>query len=141
MENKGANVISSFLILSRILILIIIRYKLVRLFTAVRAMYSVENDVLVTLSDNEATLFEKNIETSSMNNDSFSNTDRNLSDSNSFSEIQITEYRIDDEKDIHTIQLANRLKEGIYFLEIDYQVSINENAFFVTNCCTSEEER
>nr|XP_034185572.1 aminopeptidase N-like [Osmia lignaria]XP_034185573.1 aminopeptidase N-like [Osmia lignaria] len=112
---------------------------------AVRAMYSVENDDLVTVSDNETTLFEKNTETSSINNDSFrypnQNKDPNLSDSNSFSEIEITEYRIDDEKDIHTIHLANQLKEGIYFLEIDYQIVINENAFFITNCCSSEEER
>lgn len=49
------------------------------------------------------------------------------------SEIEIAQYTVDEEKEIHTIYLGMRIQQGIYKLEIDYQAWIDDNAFFIGN--------
>ncbi|XP_076675185.1 aminopeptidase N isoform X1 [Andrena cerasifolii] len=57
------------------------------------------------------------------------------------SEIEIAQYTVDEEKEIHTIYLGMRIQQGIYKLEIDYQAWIDDNAFFIGNFSSSGEER
>lgn len=134
--------------------------------------YSIENDVLVSLTENETILYEKNIEhlsrnvssiekskLSSINYASVSNIDKiknsNVDDkeyetvttrddtfeSISSNEIQITEYNIDEDKEVHAIQLKTRIYQGVYSFEIEYEALIDENVFFIGNYSTSGEER
>lgn len=134
--------------------------------------YSIENDVLVSLTENETILYEKNIEhlsrnvssiekskLSSINYASVSNIDKiknsNVDDkeyetvttrddtfeSVSSNEIQITEYNIDEDKEVHVIQLKTRIYQGVYSFEIEYEALIDENVFFIGNYSTSGEER
>lgn len=132
-----------------------------------RSVYSIENDVLVSLTENETILYEKNIEhlsknvssiekakLSSINYASVSNIDKiknsNVDDKqyesatpdHSFetvlsSEIQITEYDIDEDKELHTIQLETRIYQGVYLFEIEYEALIDENVFFIANYSAS----
>ncbi|KAG9434300.1 thyrotropin-releasing hormone-degrading ectoenzyme isoform X1 [Apis mellifera carnica] len=133
--------------------------------------YSIENDVLVSLTENETILYEKNIEhlsrnvssiekskLSSINYASVSNIDKiknsNVDDkeyetvttrddtfeSVSSNEIQITEYNIDEDKEVHAIQLKTRIYQGVYSFEIEYEALIDENVFFIGNYSTSGEE-
>lgn len=136
------------------------------------SVYSIENDVLVSLTENETILYEKNIEhlsknvssiekskLSSVNYASVSNIDKiknsNVDDkeyesvmtpddsskSVSSNEIQITEYNIDEDKEVHTIQLKTRIYQGVYSFEAEYEALIDENVFFIANYSTSGEER
>lgn len=133
-----------------------------------RSVYSIENDVLVSLTENETILYEKNIEhlsknvssiekakLSSINYASVSNIDKiknsNVDDkqyestttpdhsfeTHSSSEIQITEYDIDEDKELHTIQLETRIYQGVYLFEIEYEALIDENVFFIANYSAS----
>lgn len=131
--------------------------------------YSIENDVLVSLTENETILYEKNIEHLSRNVSSieksklssinYANIDKiknsNVDDkeyetvttrddtfeSVSSNEIQITEYNIDEDKEVHAIQLKTRIYQGVYSFEIEYEALIDENVFFIGNYSTSGEER
>ncbi|CAL7933659.1 unnamed protein product [Xylocopa violacea] len=127
-------------------------------------VYSVENDVEVMLTENE-TIDEKNSESPSKNVSSIGESkDSSLSYAekvkgpyadtkqsgpvsdaeffeNDSSEIQITEYDVNEDTEVHTIQLGTRIQEGVYSLEIEYEAIIDENAFFVANYSTSDEGR
>ncbi|XP_017760660.1 PREDICTED: thyrotropin-releasing hormone-degrading ectoenzyme-like [Eufriesea mexicana] len=134
-----------------------------------RTVYSIENDVMVTLTENEAVLFEKNkfptddmssverSKVSLVNYASISNTDQvrgsnvdnkqlgstthDGSSENDLSNIRITEYNVDEDKELHTILLESRIQRGLYSLEIEYETIIDENVFFIGNYSTSGEKK
>ncbi|KZC13130.1 Thyrotropin-releasing hormone-degrading ectoenzyme [Dufourea novaeangliae] len=130
--------------------------KLVR-----KDIYSAESDLLLTVSENETVLSQENTEraTESLSADegfeTSSSKDYDARSANhsdvkepypdvpafSSSEIAITQYIIDDDKEIHTIFLETPIQEGIYLLEIDYHTWIDDNAFFIANYTASDQER
>lgn len=128
------------------------------LFTVTRTTYSAENDVASTLMGNKTVLYEENAKHSSENlslveesaissvNDEANITNEidiiniqpDVSEASS-SDIKIAQYSTDDNKDIHRISLETPIQEGIYSLKIDYQVLIDENAFFIANYSEDEQ--
>lgn len=119
-------------------------------------MHFTENDV----AENKTVLYEKNNEylpefVSSargfkmppINDGSFLNAEKpnqpNITETkqpeNVSPKIQIKQYDVDDDKEIHTIQLATTIQQGVYSLEIVYQVLIDESAFFIANYSMSGE--
>ncbi|XP_076633175.1 aminopeptidase N [Colletes latitarsis] len=101
------------------------------------ARYSVERDVIVTLTENdtEDISFIEFSEVSSINGGSFYKNDTNSS------EIEITQHTTDENNEIHTIHLGTRIQGGIYSLEIDYQAQIDDNGFFIANYTSSGDEK
>ncbi|XP_076226319.1 thyrotropin-releasing hormone-degrading ectoenzyme isoform X1 [Nomia melanderi] len=134
------------------------RLKKKRKRKVTRTIYSAENDVTLTLMGNETVLYEENAKQSSENlsfveepaipsliSDKVNTNETDIikiqpdvSDV-STSDIKIAQYSTDDNKDIHRISLETPIQEGIYSLKIDYQVLIDESAFFIANY--SEEEQ
>nr|XP_012138974.1 PREDICTED: thyrotropin-releasing hormone-degrading ectoenzyme-like isoform X1 [Megachile rotundata] len=103
----------------------------------ISAMYAVENEFVVAVSDNGTVVFENNVQYPSGD---FQFTDKNVATPDNSTEIKITEYEIDDDKDIHTVSLETALQPGVYFLDIDYQAPITENAFFISNYSLEDEK-
>lgn len=57
------------------------------------------------------------------------------------SEVKITQYTIDEDKEVHTISLESQIQGGIYSLEIDYDVCIDRDAFFASDFSSSNKEQ
>ncbi|CAK9832931.1 Thyrotropin-releasing hormone-degrading ectoenzyme [Anthophora retusa] len=117
-----------------------------------RALYSLEKEVTVTLRENEALKYKKNGGDPSRNASSFEGTTINHNSSSNLantqaasskntSRILITQYEVDDDREVHTIHLGTSIQRGVYLLEIEYQVPIDENAFFVGNYSASDKEK
>lgn len=131
-------------------------------------MCSIENDVVISLSENETLVYDENVTNSWENRSSdeanvtlsnyalVSDTDK-IDDSNvdeiiqfesvppavspgkASSQIQITQYDIDADKEVHTIYLGSRIQQGIYLLEIEYDLLIDEHIFFIGSYNSSGE--
>ncbi|XP_076764436.1 thyrotropin-releasing hormone-degrading ectoenzyme isoform X2 [Xylocopa sonorina] len=99
-------------------------------------VYSVENDVEIMLTENDTT-DEKNSESSSKN---ASSVGESKDSSLSYAE-KIKEYDVNEDTEVHTIQLGTRIQQGVYSLEIEYEAIIDENAFFVANYSSPDEGR
>ncbi|XP_017797944.1 PREDICTED: aminopeptidase N-like [Habropoda laboriosa] len=135
-----------------------------------RALYSVENNVVVTLAENETVQYEGDDEQpaenmsspggstiSSISYGSSSDLDEvrglnaNIKESvvkpsaafseNVSSRIPITQYNVDDDREVHTIHLGTWIHQGVYLLEIEYQALIDENAFFIANYSASGKQK
>ncbi|CAK9797807.1 Thyrotropin-releasing hormone-degrading ectoenzyme [Anthophora plagiata] len=115
-------------------------------------LYSLENEVTVTLRENKALQYKKDgrdssrnassIEGSMVNHDSSSNlANIKAASFKNTSRIPITQYEIDDDREVHTIHLGTSIQRGVYLLEIEYQAPIDENAFFVGNYSASDKEK
>ncbi|XP_033365895.1 thyrotropin-releasing hormone-degrading ectoenzyme-like isoform X1 [Bombus vosnesenskii] len=134
-----------------------------------RTMCSIENDVVISLSENETLVYDENVTNSSENRSSdeeanvtlsnyalVSDTDKiddsnvdeiiqfesvppAVSPGNASSQIQITQYDIDADKEVHTIYLGSRIQQGIYLLEIEYDLLIDEHIFFIGSYNSSGE--
>lgn len=132
-------------------------------------MCSIENDVVISLSENETLVYDENVTNSSENRSSdeeanvtlsnyalVSDTDEiddsnvdeiiqlesvppAVSPGNASSQIQITQYDIDADKEVHTIYLGSRIQQGIYLLEIEYDLLIDEHIFFIGSYNSSGE--
>nr|XP_033335062.1 thyrotropin-releasing hormone-degrading ectoenzyme-like isoform X1 [Megalopta genalis] len=124
-----------------------------------RDTHSDKNDIVLSTTATETIPHEQNENHSSENltsvegstasviNDNVTNTNQsNVINSYpdisvaSLSDIEITEYLIDDNKEIHTISLGKPIQDGIYLMNIDYEVQVDESAFFISNY-TSEQEQ
>lgn len=131
-------------------------------------MCSIENDVVISLSENETLVYDENVTNSWENRSSdeanvtlsnyalVSDTDKiddsnvdeiiqfesvppAVSPGNASSQIQITQYDIDADKEVHTIYLGSRIQQGIYLLEIEYDLLIDEHIFFIGSYNSSGE--
>lgn len=132
-------------------------------------MYSIENDVVISLRENETVVYDENATNSSENRSSVEEADVSLSNyalvsdtdkiddsnvdaiiqfgsvppavsaGNVSSQIQITQYDIDVDKEVHTIHLASGIQQGIYLLEIEYDLLIDERIFFIGSYNSSGE--
>ncbi|XP_076290267.1 thyrotropin-releasing hormone-degrading ectoenzyme isoform X2 [Lasioglossum baleicum] len=98
--------------------------------------HSTENMTLVEVS----TAFPINENVSSTNGSDVFNSKSDVSEV-FLSNIEIAEYSIDDNNEIHTISLEEPIGEGLYSLKIDYEVQINEDAFFIANYTNSDQEQ
>ncbi|XP_076648380.1 thyrotropin-releasing hormone-degrading ectoenzyme isoform X2 [Halictus rubicundus] len=96
--------------------------------------HSSENEVEVS------TAFPINDNVNSTNGSNIFNSEADVSEV-FLSDIEIAEYSIDDNKEIHTISLEEPIQQGFYSLKIDYEVQINEEAFFIANYTSSDQEQ
>lgn len=53
-------------------------------------------------------------------------------------QIRIANYDTDEDKEVHTIDLEKQIQQGVYLLEIEYELSISDNVFFLANYSSSD---
>ncbi|XP_043515898.1 aminopeptidase N-like [Frieseomelitta varia] len=55
-------------------------------------------------------------------------------------QMRIANYDTDEDKEVHTIHLEKQIQQGVYLLEIEYELSISDNVFFLANYSSSDGE-
>ena len=56
-------------------------------------------------------------------------------------QMRIANYDTDEDKEVHTIHLEKQIQQGVYLLEIEYELSISDNVFFLANYSSSDGEK
>ena len=56
-------------------------------------------------------------------------------------QIRIANYDADEDKEVHTIHLEKEIQQGVYLLEIEYELSVSDKVFFLANYSSSGGEK